>query len=92
MSPYDRLKQLQWSELSPSLQEQLMKTILTISPSRFSRKAAEVTFRISIIAFLAGSEMKWERLSPSVQDLFFQISEIWLENLDPRATGVWIHG
>jgi hypothetical protein len=72
-----RLILLPWSELSPSLQEQLLKRILTISPSRFSRTQAKISFGDSLVLFLA--EINWKSLSPSLQKLFFQIAESWIE-------------
>jgi hypothetical protein len=85
-----RLKLLQWSALSASLQEQLMKSILTISPSRFSGKQAKTTFGDRLVVSLV--EVKWESLSPSGQKLFFQIAESWMENTSHTTTDSWIRG
>jgi predicted RNA-binding protein (virulence factor B family) len=87
-----RLKQLSWSELPISLQEHLMKSILAIAPSRFSQSGTKLAFGDSLIGFLVETEMKWKSLSPAVQDVFFQITRTWMENVHPASYTILLRG
>jgi hypothetical protein len=80
----DRLKKLQWSELSPASQEQLLKRILKVSPSRFTQTGAKKMFGNSLVGLLLPSKMIWKSLSPSVQEMLFEITRTWMEHFEPR--------